>query len=70
MSLTPYLRGFWDDPWEGLMGPSRLFDQRFGNTLTDDLLAPQLWKGMMVTPRLLRPPQSSGMSEVSYFISD
>lgn len=66
MSVVPFLRAFWDDPWEGMTAPSRLFDQAFGDVLSaDDFLPPTMWRGMVVTPRVQRPPQLSGMSEVS-----
>ncbi|PVD29125.1 hypothetical protein C0Q70_11722 [Pomacea canaliculata] len=65
MSVVPFLRAFWDDPWEGMTAPSRLFDQAFGDVLSaDDFLPPTMWRGMVVTPRVQRPPQLSGMSEV------
>jgi len=36
MALTHLLRGFWDEPWEGMTEPSRLYDQHFGNLVSDD----------------------------------
>ncbi|KAK7500120.1 hypothetical protein BaRGS_00008667 [Batillaria attramentaria] len=62
MSILPYvLRDFWEDPWSGLTRPSRLFDQGFGNVLTDDELAVLNRFG---PGAVRRPPQESGMSEV------
>ncbi|KAK7110781.1 alpha-crystallin B chain-like [Littorina saxatilis] len=54
------LRGFWDDPWEGLTQPSRLFDQRFGNPVSDEhfLLPHRFSRG------LRQAPLETGLSEV------
>nr|KAG5692633.1 hypothetical protein BaRGS_003523 [Batillaria attramentaria] len=65
MSILPYvLRDFWEDPWSGLSRPSRLFDQGFGNVLTDDDLALSMFNRFGPSSGVRRPPQSSGMSEV------
>ncbi|XP_041353343.1 alpha-crystallin B chain-like [Gigantopelta aegis] len=56
----------WDDPWFNVQTPSRLFDQQFGMALTDDdFHLPEVYRGMMVQPRVLRPRQQTGMSEVT-----
>ncbi|KAL8565144.1 hypothetical protein ACOMHN_003931 [Nucella lapillus] len=36
MSLRSLFRGIWDDPWEGMNQPSRIFDQHFGGMLPMD----------------------------------
>ena len=68
MALSQFLRGFWDEPWEGMSEPSRLYDQHFGNLLSDDVYPPQrLGRPMyMMVPR--RPPQQTGKSEVSQIL--
>lgn len=68
MSLRPFLRAFWDEPWEGMTQPSRLFDQHFGNmfSLTDDFYRPH--PALSMYPRMqqmpFQPPQQTGVSEV------
>nr|UQK61683.1 small heat shock protein [Ailoscolex lacteospumosus] len=56
----------WSDPWSSDIGlPSRVLDQHFGLGLLDeDLMPPQMWRGLMVRPRRQPAQQASGMSEV------
>nr|KAG5708946.1 hypothetical protein BaRGS_009355 [Batillaria attramentaria] len=64
MSILPFvLRDYWEDPWAGVVRPSRLFDQGFGNVLTDDDLALSMLN-RFGPGAVRRPPQSTGMSEV------
>ena len=68
MALTHLLRGFWDEPWEGMTEPSRLYDQHFGNLVSDDFFG-QPYRfyrpALHLVPRLQgRPPQQTGKSEV------
>ncbi|KAK7111133.1 alpha-crystallin B chain-like [Littorina saxatilis] len=60
MALTPFLRGFWEHPWEGQNGPSRLYDQHFGNIVADDLFR----HPFAMRQYDQRLPQQTGKSEV------
>ena len=73
MSLRPFLRGFWDDAWEGMGVPSRIYDQHFGNPIAQEFLFPAhafsrmpYGPPMGMPPR--QPPQQTGLSEVCVFI--
>ncbi|XP_070191400.1 alpha-crystallin B chain-like [Littorina saxatilis] len=59
MSLTPYLRGFWEDPWEGKNHPSRIYDQHFGTVVPDDIFLRPAFG-----PLQRRAPLQTGLSEV------
>ncbi|KAL8581786.1 hypothetical protein ACOMHN_043204 [Nucella lapillus] len=68
MALRPVRRGFWDNPWEGMVQPSRLCDQHFGNTLCDDFFNhPVNYFPQSICPHLshrMQMPVQSGISEV------
>lgn len=64
--INAFLRDLWSDPWKEMTGSSRLFDQDFGYVLSpEDMVVPRYWRHPMMVPRMQRPPQASGMSEVS-----
>ncbi|XP_025099080.1 alpha-crystallin A chain-like [Pomacea canaliculata] len=63
--INAFLRDLWSDPWKEMTGSSRLFDQDFGYVLSpEDMVVPRYWRHPMMVPRMQRPPQASGMSEV------
>ena len=71
MSLRPFMRSFWDDPWEGLGGhPSRLYDQFFGDPVASTCLCPahvccRPLYGQTTATAQRQLPQETGFSEVS-----
>ncbi|KAL8581787.1 hypothetical protein ACOMHN_043205 [Nucella lapillus] len=65
MALRPYFRGFWDDPWEGMSQPTRIFDQHFGRIVPEDFFRPSLRYGPPAMQQMpIQPPQQTGFSEV------
>ncbi|XP_076444494.1 alpha-crystallin B chain-like [Babylonia areolata] len=69
MAMKPFFRGFWDDPWEGMTQPSRIFDQYFGTVVPDDFFRPfsvmyPRGYGPPMQQAPVQPPQQTGVSEV------